>query len=212
MYRFNPLATSAWLIAATLILSGCGSTTTRVTKILHDPDFKKPRYSNILVIAVSDNYDHRAQFERNLVSGIRKTGAEATAYYTVLGHNPEVTSSAIQNAIRARNFDAVLFSRAKGVTEEINVKDGSASAQATVVGGNLFDLFRYDYEEHVEPENLRLSTSVVLVTQLYAAAELKNIWAIKSSSFDRESVGQIIDSVTAAVVKQLKRDKMIGPK
>ena len=130
----------------------------------------------------------------------------------MIGHNPAVTSNAIQSAIRARKFDAVLFSRAKGVTEEIKVKDGSASAQATAKGGNLFDVFRYDYEEHIEPENIRMSTDVVLVTQLYAAAEQKNIWAIKSSSFDRESVGQIIDSVTAAVVKQLKRDNMIGPK
>ena len=212
MNRSNLLIRSAWLIAAVLILWACGSTTTRVTKILHDPDFKKPRYSNILVIAVSDNYDHRAQFERNLVSGIRKTGAEATAYYTLLGHNPKVTSNAIQTAIRSRKFDAVLFSRAKGITEELNVKQGATSAQATAMGGSLFDLFRYDYEEHIEPENLRLSTKVVLVTQLYAAAEQKNIWAIKSSSFDRESVGQIIDSVTGAVVKQLKRDNMIGPK
>ena len=212
MYRSKFLVNSAWLIAAALILSGCGSTTTRVTKILHDPDFKKPRYSNILVIAVADSYDNRAQFERSLVSGIRKTGAEATAYYTVLGHNPKVTSNAIQSAIRSRKFDAVLFSRAKGVTEEINVKEGSASAQATAMGGSLFNLFQYDYEEHIEPENLRMSTNVILVTQMYAAAEQKNIWAIKSSSFDRESVGQIIDSVTAAVVKQLNRDNMIGPK
>jgi hypothetical protein len=212
VYRSKFLVNSAWLIAAALILSGCGSTTTRVTKILHDPAFKKPRYSNILVIAVADSYDNRAQFERSLVSGIRKTGAEATAYYTVLGHNPKVTSNAIQSAIRSRKFDAVLFSRAKGVTEEINVKEGSASAQATAMGGSLFNLFQYDYEEHIEPENLRLSTNVILVTQMYAAAEQKNIWAIKSSSFDRESVGQIIDSITAAVVKQLNRDNMIGPK
>ena len=212
MYRSKFLVNSAWLIAAALILSGCGSTTTRVTKILHDPDFKKPRYSNILVIAVADSYDNRAQFERSLVSGIRKSGAEATAYYTVIGHNPKVTSNAIQSAIRSRKFDAVLFSRAKGVTEEINVKEGSASAQATAMGGSLFNLFQYDYEEHIEPENLRMSTNVILVTQMYAAAEQKNIWAIKSSSFDRESVGQIIDSVTAAVVKQLNRDNMIGPK
>ncbi len=212
MYRSNLLVKSAWLIAAAIILSSCGGTTTRITKILHDKDFKKPRYNNILVIAVSDNYDNRAQFERSLVSGIRKTGAEATAYYTLLGHNPKVTSNAIQSAIRSRNFDAVLFSRAKGITEEIKVKEGSASAQATAMGGSLFDLFRYDYEEHIEPENLRMSTNVVLVTQLYAAAEEKNIWAIKSSSFDRESVGQIIDSVSAAVVKQLRRDNMIGPK
>jgi len=212
VYRSSLLVKSAWLVAVALVLAGCGGTTTRVSKIMQDPDFRKPRYNNILVIAVADNYDYRAQFERNLVAGIQKAGAEATAYYTVLGHNPKVTSNAIKNAILSRKFDAVLFSRAKGVSEEIKVKAGSASSQATAVGGNLFDLFVYDYEEYIEPENLRLSTSIILVTQLYAAAEQKNIWAIQSSGFDRESVGQIIDSLSAAVVKQLKRDHMIGPK
>ena len=166
----------------------------------------------MLVITVTDNYDRRAQFERTVVSGIRQTGAQATAYYTVVGHNPPVSSSDIMNAVRARNFDAVVFTRVKGRSEDIVAKDATPEAQATVIGGNLFDLFRYDYEEYQEPENIRMSTNVVLVTQLYDPVDKKNVWAIEINSSDRESTANIIESAAAAIVKHLKRDNLVGPK
>jgi len=200
------------LLAGAIILSACSTTSTKVTKILDDPDYRKARFSNVLVITVAADYNRRAQFERTVVSGIRKTGAEATAYYTVVGHNPPVSSSDIMNAVRARNFDAVVFTRVKDRTEEINVKDATPDAQATAIGGNLFDLFRYDYKEYNEPENIRLSTTVVLISQLYATADKKNVWAIEIKSSDRESIDNIVESAATAVAKQLARDKLVGPK
>jgi hypothetical protein len=203
---------SVCLLAAAVILSACASTSTKVTKILDDPDYKKARYSNLLVIAVADNYDRRAQFERTVVSGIRQTGAQATAYYTVVGHNPTVSSSDIMNAVRARNFDAIVFTHIKRHSENIAEKDAAPEAQANVIGGGLFDLFRYDYEEYQEPTNIRLSTTVVLISQLYVPADTKNIWAIEITSSDRESIAQVVESAAAAIVKHLKRDKLVGPK
>jgi hypothetical protein len=166
----------------------------------------------VLVITVADNYDRRAQFERTVVAGIRQTGAQATAYYTVVGHNPAVSSSDIMNVVRARNFDAVVFTRVKKRSESIAEKDASPEAQANVIGGNLFDLFRYDYEEYQEPTNIKLSTTVVLICQLYVPADQKNIWAIEITSSDRESTAQIVESSAKAIVKYLKRDKLVGSK
>jgi hypothetical protein len=199
-------------MAAIVMLSACGTTSTTVSKVLDDPEYRKARYSNLLVITVADNYDRRAHFERTVVSGIRQTGAQATAYYTVVGHNPEVSSSDIMNVVRARNFDAIVFTRVKKHSENIEEKDATPEAQATVRGGNLFDLFRYDYEEYEEPTNIKMSTSVVLITQLYIPADKKNIWAIEITSSDRESTEQIVESAAAAIVKQLKRDNLVGPK
>lgn len=212
MHFARPFLNSVLILTSIILLSACSTTSTKVTKILHDPDYKKARYSNVLVITVTDNYDRRAQFERTVVSGIRQTGAQATAYYTVVGHNPPVSSSDIMNAVRARNFDAVVFTRVKGRSEDIVAKDATPEAQATVIGGNLFDLFRYDYEEYQEPENIRMSTNVVLVTQLYDPVDKKNVWAIEINSSDRESTANIIESAAAAIVKHLKRDNLVGPK
>ena len=212
MSSIHQLSRTAFLIAAILSLSACASTSTQVSKIFDDPDYKKARFSNVLVITVADNYDRRAQFERTVVSGIRQTGAQATAYYTVVGHNPAVSSSDIMNAVRARNFDAVVFTRVKKHSESIAEKDATPEAQAHVIGGNLFDLFRYDYEEYQEPTNIKLSTTVVLICQVYVPADKKNIWAIEITSSDRESTAQIVESAAEAIVKYLKRDKLVGPK
>ena len=212
MRSMYPASRSALLFVAAVLLSACGTTSTNVTKILDDADYKKARFSNLLVIAVADDYNRRAQFERTVVSGIRQSGAQATAYYTVVGHNPAVSSSDIMNAVRARNFDAVLFTRVKDSSQSTEVKNASPEASSQVIGGNLFDLFRYDYEEYNEPDNIRTSSTVVLVTQLYVAADQKNVWAIEIKSSDRESIDQIVESAAAAVVKHLNRDKLVGPK
>ena len=203
---------SALIMTVVMLLTACSSTSTQVKNILNDPDYRKTRFNNVLVIAVADNYNSRAQFERSVVSGIRQAGAQATAYYTVVGHNPPVSSSDIMNAVRARNFDAVLFTRVKGATEDIKVKDATPNAQATVIGGNLFDLFRYDYAEYNEPANMSLSTAVELISQLYATEDKKNVWAIQITASDSESKEQIVESAAAAIVKHLNRDKFIGRK
>jgi len=200
------------LLASAMFFAACSTTSTNVTKILDDPDYRKARFNNVLVIAVSADYNRRAQFERTVVSGIRKTGAEATAYYTVVGHNPPVSSSDILNVVRARNIDAVVFTRVTDASEEIKKNDASPDAQATVVGGNLFDLFRYDYKEYSEPENFRLSSSIVLVSQLYATADKKNVWAIEIRSSDRESTDNIVESAATALINHLVREKLVGPK
>jgi hypothetical protein len=205
---FNPLL----LLAAVGLVTACSATSTKVMKILDDSDYGKMRFSNVLVIAIADNYNRRAQFERTVVSGIRQAGAQATAYYTVVGHNPPVSSSDIMNAVRARNFDAVLFTRVKDATEDIKVKNAAPGAQAARTGDDLFDLARYNYEEYDEPQNIRLSSSVVLVSQLYVPVDRKNIWAVEITSSDRESVDNIVASAAAAIVKQLRRDKLVGPK
>jgi len=202
---------SALLVAAMMLVTACSATSTRVTKILDDADYRNAQFGNVLVIAIADSYDRRAQFERTVVSGIRQTGAQATAYYTVVGHNPPVSSSDIMNAVRARNFDAVLFTRVKDATEDIKVKNAAPGAQAARASDDLFDLARYNYKEYSEPQNIRLSSSVVLVSQFYVPVDRKNIWAIEIASSDRESVDNIVASAAAAIVKQLRRDKLVGP-
>lgn len=199
-------------LAGALFLTACAATTTTIDSGFVESEFKGKTFSNILVIGVADDYDMRAQFERTVAAEIRKSGAKATPYYTVIGNNPPVTASDVQNAVRSRGFDAVLFTRVKGsADQQVKVKDAPGSAAATVKGGNVFDLFRYDYEEFDEPENVRVSTDVTLLTELYSAAEQKRIWIAQSSSYDRESPQQIVDSEARVIVKALNKDDLIGP-
>lgn len=197
------------LAAAAMLATGCASSA-RVEKVLHEPDYKGAHFSNVLVIAVAHDYNARAQFERQLVVAIRASGAAATAYYTVIGHNPPVTRNDIGNAIRARNFDAVLLTRIAGQENRVAVLRGSSETKTTRRNENAFDLFRYDYEVLNEPDRVEVSSTVVLITELYAAADEKKVWAIESTSSDQSDVSGLIDSSVDAIAGQLRRDRMIG--
>ena len=197
------------VVAFTLLATAC-ATPSRVAKILHDPAYYNRTFSNILVIGVADNYDARAQFERQMVSAIKAAGSSATAYYTVIGHNPPITRSDVSNAVRARKFDAVLITRLKGQETEVEVVPGSTEAKTTRRSGTAFDLFRYDYEVLNEPDSVQLNTTVALITELYDAAAEKKIWAVETTAYNQNGVADIIDSEVDAIVGQLRKDKLIG--
>ena len=208
-YRYTIAVTC---IALSLLLAACAGTGTRLAKTLYDSDYKRARFSNVLVVAAADNYDARAQYERSVVAMIRKSGAEATAFYSILGRNPSVTVSEVNNVIRARGFDSVLFTRVKDSTQKVTKTSGQPDAEAVAKGGSAFDLFRYDYKEYDRPENVRVSTDVVLLTEFYDAAAEKKIWAVETPAVNAESVGEIIDGAAVAVVKALRRDGLVGKK
>lgn len=196
------------LAALLMVAAACASSS--VTKTLQDPEFKRAAFENILVIAVADDYDARAQFERQVVAEIGRSGASATAYYTVIGHNPPVTRNDVTNAVRSRGFDAVLLTRVKGQESRVDVKRGTTGAKSTRMDGNVFNLFRYDYEVLNEPDNVEVNTTVVLVTELYAAQVERKVWAIESTSFNKSDISLIIDSEVDTIVGQLRKDGMIG--
>ena len=192
-------------------ISACASGP-RVVKIMHDPDFKEATFHNILVIGVASNYDGRAQFERTVVSRINGTGSSATAYHTVLGHNPAITRSDIINAIRSRGFDAVLLTRVKG-QEDTNTETQGAPVtlqNRRAVDNNVFNLFRFDYVELNNPMTINITSAVTLVTELYDVRDEKKAWAIETEN-SSEHVGLLIDAHSEAIVRALRRDKLIGP-
>ena len=168
------------------------------------------RFANLLVIGVASDYDGRAMFERTVVSRLRAAGADASAYYTLLGRNPPVTRASVQRALDAGEFDAVLVTRLKDQMLGAEVRPGPAGAKATVKGGGPVNLFRYDYEELDEPEIIEFSATVVLATELYDVTDGDPIWAIETTSRDKANVGELVDSAADAIVGRLRRDRLIG--
>jgi hypothetical protein len=206
------LAKFASIAILGLVLGACSSGP-QVVQTLHDAEFKGVTFHSVLVIGVASDHTARSQFERQVVSGINATGASATAYHTVLGRNPSVNRNDITNAIRSRGFDAVLVTRVKGQERSFSE---SQSAPVTTqdrrnVDGNAFNLFRYDYVELNDPATINVTATVNLVTELYSAADEKKVWAIETVN-SAEHVGLLIDEESAAIVRELSRDKLIGPR
>jgi len=167
-------------------------------------------FNSFLVLAIADNYNNRAQFERTVVSNLKAENAEATAYYVAAGGDTPVDKDAVADLLAAGDYDALLVTRVLAAASEAKVKPGSAAAKATRRDGGPLDFFRYDYEELDEPAALELSTEATLSVELYRAADTTRVWSTELTSKGENNIGAMIDDVADKVVTRLARDRRIS--
>jgi hypothetical protein len=170
MIRFNHRAVVLFIAAVSLLVAACSSPGKTTTS--SDNDQRSPSsYNNFLVIGVAGNYTNRAQFERTMVSALRSKGASASTYYSVVKGNQALEREAIIEAVKTHGFDAVLVTRVLSQDVDVNQKSGSSETQTSRKDGNLANFFRYDYEELNTPATIDLTTTTVLASELFSAAE-----------------------------------------
>jgi len=187
-----------------IFASGCATTSTT------DTDSADLSFSNILVAAIADDYTNRAQYERTVVSGLRKSGVSATAYYEAVGGNKPISRETIRELIAKDGYDAVLLTRVLDARSNVKIQQGSTAAKVTRRNDRPIDFFRYDYEELDEPDDYKFNAAATLLTDLYSAADEKKVWTLEISNKGTDNVGALIDSSAAEVVKRLDSDNMIG--
>ena len=183
-----------------LLLASCSSPST-IIRTFSDPSVGQVRFDNVLIISVAGDFASRAQFERGIAAVFSGDDSAATAYYTVVGRNPQVSRNAIYNAVRARSFDAVLFVRLKG--QDI---PGAVANRPT---GSAFNLFLYDYVEFNAASGFKRESTATFVSELDVADSEKKIWAIESLMFEHDSAEQLNESQVKAIAEQLRKDRLI---
>jgi len=102
------------------------------------------------------------------------------------------------------------MTRIENQDSQVAVKGSAPDAQAVRRDGNVFDLFKYDYEELNEPDRVEINSTIVLATDLYAAGEEKRVWAIETTSFNYTDMYQLVNSEVESIVGRLKKDGMVG--
>lgn len=187
-----------------IFAGGCAATSTT------DIDSADVSFSNILVAAIADDYTNRAQYERTVVSGLRRSGVSATAYYEAVGGNKPISRETIRELIAKDGYDAVLLTRVLDARSNVKVQQGSTAAKVTRRNDRPIDFFRYDYEELDEPDDYKFNAAATLLTDLYSAADEKKVWTLEISNKGTDNVGALIDSSAAKVVKRLESDNLIS--
>lgn len=189
------------VLAALAFLSGCASSATSATVIrtLHNPDVSG--FSNVLVISVAGEYATRESFERQMVMQLSRMGVTATAYFTVVGRNPQFTRAYIHDAIRARGFDALIFTRQKG-QEQLEL------APLRPVG-TQFDLFGYDYSELNRDVRIQEAQAITFVTEVYDAQVQRKVWSIETLSTEITTLDALISEQAGTISEQLREDGLL---
>ena len=166
-------------------------------------------FGNFLVLAISDDYNNRAQFERTVVSNLKKQGADATTYYSAAGGNTPIDRDSVTAVMNAGTYDALLVTRVLAASSDAEMKTGSAAAKVTRRDSQPLDFFRYDYEELDEPGSLEVRTEATLSVELYRASDSARVWSTELTSRKKDNVGAMIDDVADRVVSMLSSRRRI---
>lgn len=187
------------------LLSACAGTSSVTSSADSDEAF-----SNVLVIAIAGDYNVRSQFERVVVSNIRKTGASAAAWYSVAGGNKPVVKEDVVAAIQDGGFDAVLAIRRLDGDIEMKVKKSRTEIDATPIGGRIVNLFRSDYTDYKTPGSIDIATEALLAVELYSAATEEIVFSFDHQTKKETNLGLLIDQTAETIVKRIDRADLLA--
>lgn len=193
-----------------LVTVGCASSSIKPVTTFEEPGYENASFKNVLVIGVAGSYDSRAQFERMMASNINAGKGSATAYYSVIGRNQEITRSEVTDAVRARGFDSVVLTRV--INQELSVTEKRGASTAQAVRRNEkpgIDLFRYDYEVLNNPSTISVASTVRLSTEVYSAADENRVFAMETTISDKQNIRLLIDEAAAKIVAHLRKDGIL---
>ncbi len=200
--------------------SGCKTTATNFSQSYRNPGYEETVFKKLMVIGVAEDQETRRAFEGALVSAIGKEGGTAQASITVLPQDAAFTEEQLHAAIDAGGFDGVLLTRLLSVDKtqkytppkkhnNPKTRYYPASPGLGWGYGGFYGFYGTTYAEVREPGYFKTSTTLKLETNLYSVATNELVWTGQSETIDPKSLEDARASVTRAVAKKLKGERLI---
>ena len=212
------LAKLAIFIIAAAVLAACSKTNTSIPQSYRNPGYEQTVFKKLLVIGVAENEESRKAFEDAFAKAIADEGGTAQGSWSLLPKSEQLTEEEIRTAIEAGNFDGVLITRLLSVDKEQEYTPASTynnpqtryyPGGGGMYGYGFYGFYGTTYAKVHEPGYFETSTTIRLETNLYSAANDGLVWTGQSDTVDPESIPDARESMTTAVAKKLKEEKLI---
>ena len=212
------LAKLAIFIIAAAALAACSKTKTSIPQSYRNPGYEETVFKKLLVIGVAENVESRQAFEDAFAKAIAGEGGTAQGSWSLLPKSEQLTEDEIRAAMAAGNFDGVLITRLLSVDKDQEYTPASTynnprtryySGGGGMYGHGFYGFYGTTYAQVHEPGYFETSTTIRLETNLYSAANDGLVWTGQSDTVDPESIPDARESMTAAVAKKLKEEKLI---
>ena len=205
--RSIPLSSVSATLLAAAVVAACG-TVTKIPNAWRNPAHEGVPYQKIFVIGVGENDANRRLFEDQFAAALAEKGGVASPSYGALPHSERLTESEIRGAIQGGGYDGVVVTRLLGVEE----KTEYVPPRTYTVPGHYYGYYGYygsSWDVVHEPGYYQTHTIVRLETNLYDVGSGDLIWSGQSETFNPGSLTDIIDSVTKAVAKRLRKESLV---
>ena len=196
--------------AATALVYGCDKGATTSVPL----SWKNPNYSGgfnkLFIIGVGENDGTRRLFEDTFAEAIAAQGTAAQASWGQLPQSERLTEEQIRGAIEGGTFDGVLITRLMSVDQSQEyVPPSSYTVPTGYRGYGYYGYYGTSYTVVNEPGYFKTNTRFRIETNLYSVATGDLVWSGQSDTLNPQNLADVIDSMTAAVAKKLKTEKLI---
>jgi hypothetical protein len=187
-------------------------TSSRLTNVWKDPEFKNAAMVNMLVIAAKNNSVNRRMWEDVIVAELSARGVTATPSYRVDGDSiPDPAEVAA--AVREKKFDGVLLTRK--LPTELSTYDtpGSVTSEAVTRYNQRTQTYVTVYRDVQQPDQSDTSKIVRHEVSVFTTQEGGHlIWAGTGEILDPSSRDAIRNEVAGLVIPELAREGIIPAK
>jgi len=203
--------TAIFALATPPILAG--------TKIVHrwvltgEP---MPKVERILVMAVLENYLIRQELEDEMEVLLDKSGVTGIKSHMVLPSRDELAEGELKEHIKQGDFDSVLVIRP--ISERIETEEVGASFAGPyyVPPPGYYHLWPYSHlawsQASLTGSYFQENTVVHAQFNLYSTKDEKLLWSGETDTVYSKDFKKLGREYAKAIVKQLKKDKVIGSK
>ena len=183
------------------------------TKIVHRwilTDHPMPQLRKILVIALLENYLIRQHFEDEMEKLLAKSGVQGIRSHMVLPPRNELMEGELKQRIKEADYDAVLVIRPKAFRKE-TVEVGTKSVyMPPPFYQNLWPYWDMAFKQYsAKGSYLKENTIVSAEFNLYSTKDETLLWSGETDTVYSENFEKLGKEYASALVKQLKKDKVI---
>lgn len=206
-------------LAVTAIFALTTPFTWASTKIVHRwvlTGAPMPKLEKILVMAVLENYLIRQELEDEMELLLDKSGVTGIKSHMVLPPRNELAEGELKEHIKQGDFDAVLVIRP--ISERIETEEVTASFAGPyyVPPPGYYNLWPYCHlawsQANLTGSYFKENTVVHAQFNLYRTKDEKLLWSGETDTVYSKDFKKLGREYARAIVKQLKKDKVIGNK
>ena len=176
-----------------------------------------PKLHKILVIAILENYLIRQEFEDEMEKLLAESGVEGIKSHMVLPSREEVSEAEIRKWVLDGDFDGALVIHPKAVhTETEEVVTSAITTTYYAPPAPYYNFYPYMHmawgQVYPISSYTKEHTIVIAEFNLYNTKNEKLIWNGETETRYTKDFGKLGKEYAKTIVKQLKKDKVIGSK
>ena len=200
--------------ALAVALSAC-ATGPQVTTVQAVSESADAPYENILVIALFKSFDVRRYLEKEIVAQLAGRGVKAVASTSRMNTKTPVTRETFLEMVEAFDSDAVLVSQLVSLESRGKMKDMNPEATYNFRPTYYYNVWSVEQTEYVEPQELELTHTLALSTEIHSVRDRAAVWAIESKSkivqdYDHRQDYSVIVDEAIAITQRLSQDGLIA--